>query len=301
MNQTKIKNHILALFTVVMWGITFVCTKHLEGRLTALEILFVRYLIAYIGLWIICPKPFFATNIKHELYMVAAAISGAALYQYLENLSVFYTSPSSVAFITATAPIFTALLASRFIGEKFTLKNFIGMIISLFGIFLICFGDSATIETGLLGDLIIFCSIWLWSVYSILVKKIAAFGYKQFLVTRRIFLYSVIMMLPFMLLKSDKMDISALFDIDVAGNLLFLGIIASSLCFASWNNSVEKLGATTTSKYLFISPIVTLIAQAIYSAGDIGTFALIGMAVTLFGLLIPNIKKPIFKKEISKD
>lgn len=102
-------------------------------------------------------------------------MSGAAFYQYPENLSVSFTSPASVSFITATAPIFTAILAHKFLGEKLTPKIFFGMLVSLVGVLLICFGDSKKLETGLLGDLIIFGSIWLWAVCSILVKKIAAF------------------------------------------------------------------------------------------------------------------------------
>lgn len=126
-------------------------------------------------LWIISPKMLKFKSIKEELYFFAVAMSGAAFYQYPENLSVSFTSPASVSFITATAPIFTAILAHKFLGEKLTPKIFFGMLVSLVGVFLICFGDSKKLETGLLGELIIFGSIWLWAVYSILVKKIAAF------------------------------------------------------------------------------------------------------------------------------
>ena len=73
-------------------------------------------------------------------------------------------------------------------------------------------------------------------------------------------------------------------------NLLFLGIFASAICFMTWNRSVEKLGATTTSKYLFISPIITLIAQSLFYKTAVGTAALVGMAVTLVGVGITEFK-----------
>lgn len=286
----RLKEHFLAFFTVLIWGVTFVCTKYLTDSLSSLEILYIRYLIAYAVLWIICPHFFGFTNLKHEAMMFFAAMSGTAAYQYLENLSVCYTSPASVSFITATAPIFTAILAHKFLGEKLNFKIFAGMAVSVLGIFLICFGDSKTIETGLMGDMIIFFSIWLWAVYSVLVKKISAFGYRGFLVTRRLFLYSLLAMTPFMAVTSDFERIKSVARPEVFINLLFLGILASAICFMTWNRSVEKLGATTTSKYLFISPIITLIAQSLFYKTAVGTAALVGMAVTLVGIGITEFK-----------
>lgn len=286
----RIKEHFLAFFTVLIWGVTFVSTKYLTDSLSSLEILYIRYLIAYAALWIICPRFFGFTNLKHELMMFFAAMSGAAIYQYLENVSVCYTTPASVSFITATAPIFTALLAHKYLGEKLSAKLFLGMAVSVAGIFLICFGDSKTVETGLLGDMIIFFSIWLWAVYSVLIKKISAFGYPGFLVTRRLFFYSVIAMTPFMAVTGDPERLKSVLRPEIFINLLFLGILASAVCFATWNRSVEKLGATTTSKYLFVSPIITLLAQAIVYRGAVGTAALVGMAVTLIGVGITEFK-----------
>lgn len=302
MKKGVLKYHAAAFFTVFVWGITFVSTKYLEGALSSLEILFIRYIIAYTTLWILCPERPTVCGAKQEGYLFVAALSGAALYQYLENVAVEYTSPASVSFITATAPIFTALLASRLLGEKLTAKIFIGMLISLVGVFFICFGDSRTLETGLTGDLIIFFSIWLWAVYSILVKKISEFGISRFQVTRRLFFYSLVVMLPFMIFGNHGEALRHLKSISIAGNLLFLGVFASAICFAGWNMSVEKLGATTTSRYLFLSPLVTLVAQSVYNRSIIGGAALVGMAVTLVGIAVSEFKfKPKTAENAAKE
>ena len=41
--------YLLAAVTVIIWGITFVCTKDLLQDFSALEILFVRFIVAYIS------------------------------------------------------------------------------------------------------------------------------------------------------------------------------------------------------------------------------------------------------------
>ena len=93
-------------------------------------------------------------------------------------------------------------------------------------------------------------------------------------------------MLPFILLYNHKLDFIALCEPVNIMNILFLGVFASAICFATWNHSVISLGATTTSKYLFISPIITLITQSFYDRTGIGVMALFGMFITLLGLAV---------------
>ncbi len=288
MEKRRILNHGYALFTIIIWGVTFINTKYLLTDFSAIEILIYRYSVAYIALWAICPRPLLWQGLRRELYFLAAAVSGASLYQFLENLSVSYTSPASVSFITAMAPVATAIVAHFALGEPIGKGLFVGMGISLAGVFFITFGDAGSFETGLLGDMIIFLGTWLWAVYSVIIKRISAYGYNEYLVTRRIFLYTLLTLLPFAAPDMASLDPSLLIKPLNAVNILFLGIGASAICFRTWNHSVDTLGATTTSKYLFVMPVVTLVAQVIYEKSGIGIYAGIGMVLILAGLFFGN-------------
>lgn len=289
LQSPHLRGHAFGTFTAFFWGITFICTKHLGNYFSALEILFIRYAIAYALLWCMHPHPLRIKNLKHEGVIFLCGLSGAALYQYLENLSVFYTTPASVSFICALAPIFTAVLAYFMLKEKIRMKTVIGMAVSLVGVFFICFGDAGMIETGLLGDLIMLGGVWLWALYSVLIKRVGEYGYAGLAVTRRIFFYALVLMLPFMAKSFVTMPYSALIRYDVFPNLLFLGAIASAICFFTWNRSVDLLGPTTASLYLFAMPAITLVAQLIYDTvfygkSDVGFLSLLGMLITLIGL-----------------
>ena len=49
--------HLIAILTVAIWGLTFISTKVLINHgLTPQEIFFYRFLIAYLGIWVISPK-----------------------------------------------------------------------------------------------------------------------------------------------------------------------------------------------------------------------------------------------------
>ena len=56
MRNTKTIGYLLAAFTVLVWGVTFVSTKALLTDFSALEILLYRFVAAYFALWIIRPK-----------------------------------------------------------------------------------------------------------------------------------------------------------------------------------------------------------------------------------------------------
>ena len=48
--------HLIAILVVAIWGLTFISTKVLINHgLTPQEIFFYRFLIAYLGIWVISP------------------------------------------------------------------------------------------------------------------------------------------------------------------------------------------------------------------------------------------------------
>ena len=72
MNATKSKLifHLIAIVTVIIWGTTFVSTKILiQNGLTPSEIFFYRFVLAYICMWSISRKKFFANSIKDEFFI----------------------------------------------------------------------------------------------------------------------------------------------------------------------------------------------------------------------------------------
>ncbi len=282
--NNRLISHGMAFFTIFIWALTFLCTKGLQESFTNLEILLFRYSLAYIVVWMIYPKKPVFYGWKIESLIIIASICGTSFYQYMENVSVLYTTPASVSFITAMAPLFTALFSRIILKTKLEAKTIIGMIISIIGVGFISFGDSKVIETGLVGDMIILGIIWLWAIYTILVKILSQRGYRGYMITRKLFFYSLVeMFIPVLFTVDVKMSD---FTVPNILGLAFLGVFASAICFYTWNTSVERLGPVTTSKYLFIMPIITLLAQMALKMAGFSYVALIGMCLILLGLFI---------------
>jgi len=164
------------------------------------------------------------------------------------------------------------------------------MIISIIGVGFVSFGDSKIIDTGVKGDIIILCTVWLWAIYTIIIKILADKGIKGFIVTRKLFFYSLIEMIIPVILRADFAK-EKFTPITILG-IAYLGIFASALCYCTWNRAAERLGPVTTAKYLFIMPAITLIAQVIVKMSALNILAVFGMALILLGLYCSGRKQP---------
>ena len=102
MNATKSKLifHLIAIVTVIIWGTTFVSTKILiQNGLTPSEIFFYRFVLAYICMWSISRKKFFANSIKDEFLLLLAGLCGGTIYFLTENTALGITLASNVSLI----------------------------------------------------------------------------------------------------------------------------------------------------------------------------------------------------------
>ncbi|MEG0527188.1 MAG: EamA family transporter, partial [Longicatena sp.] len=77
--------HIAAFFTIVLWGTTFISTKVLLSDFTPVEILFIRFVIGFIALWIAYPRLLHIKDKKQELLFFLAGLCGICLYFLMEN------------------------------------------------------------------------------------------------------------------------------------------------------------------------------------------------------------------------
>ena len=69
-------------------------------------------------------------------------------------------------------------------------------------------------------------------------------------------------------------------------NLLFLGLIASGLCYLSWNASLKLLGSLKASAYIYSVPVIGVIAACVSLGEALSVYIIIGGILTLLGLFL---------------
>lgn len=287
MHHRQTIGHILAALTVFVWGTTFISTKILLHVFTPVEILFIRFVLGLCALFLACPHRLKGTTKKQEGMLAAAGLCGICLYYLLENIALTYTLASNVGVIVATAPFFTTMLAHFCFQEKDVLHAnfFVGFLIAMLGIGMISF-NGAALHLNPIGDVLALLASLVWACYSNLTRKIGTFGYPTVLITRRIFLYGTLFMLPTLFFFDCKWDLMQLTHPIYLANILFLGLGASALCFVTWNFAVKLVGAVKTSVYIYMTPVVTAVTSVLILRETITPLAGIGIVLILTGLIL---------------
>ena len=287
--------HLLALFTVVVWGVTFVSTKVLLEVLTPVEILCVRFVLGYLFLWVLWPRRLTRRLVaREELYFFFAGLTGICLYYLAENVALVFTRASNVGVIVCLSPFFTALLG-KLTGSREPLGGwfFLGLALSLAGVGLICWGGEEGVEFNWKGDLLAATAGLIWAAYSILVKRITSLGLPALPVTRRIFFWGIICMIPVAAYDGFDVSIDELLIPTVGGNLVFLSFIASGLCFVFWSMTVKLLGAVASTVYIYLIPVVTVATAIVVLGEPLTVFIVVGMLLVIAGLVCAQAARPI--------
>ena len=277
--------HSAALLTILIWGTTFISTKVLLQDFSPVELLFFRFLLGLTALFLVSPRPLRGTTRAQEATFALAGLCGITVYYLLENVALTYTLASNVGVILAAAPFFTALLSRLMFHSPLRPRFFLGFLVAMAGICLLSF-PGASMHLNPLGDLLAMLAALVWACYSILMRKISAFGYPTILITRRVFAYGLLFMLPVLFFSDFQLDLIRFANPVSLLNLLFLGLGASALCFVTWNFAVKVLGAVKTSIYIYMVPVITVVTSALILKERLSTLAILGTLLTLVGLTL---------------
>jgi len=285
--STPLSGHLAAAFTMLVWGTTMVSSKVLLRGLTPAELIFARFLLAFVILEILpfAHKGFLGW--KNELRFFLMGLSGVALYFFCENTALSYTYASNVSVIVATSPLFTALFARVFDrSQRLRPRFFAGFAVAILGIVLICFNGALVLKLNPLGDLLTLCAAVLWAIYCTLSNGVNI-RLHPVQATRRTFFYGLICMLPILPFADFSFaDYGSLFSFSMLANLCYLALIASALCYITWNHAIRTLSAVKTSVYIYGVPVVTVLFSAIFLGEKLSWLIAAGILLTITGLIL---------------
>lgn len=300
MNGKSVRYHLLALAVVAVWGITFVSTKVLIGAgMHPVTIFFIRFVMAYAGIWAYIGLSRRNAKLwygwKEELVFLLLGVTGGSFYFLTENTALAYTQACNVAFLVCSAPLFTAiftLIYKRFGKGRFAagLENIHlgwplvgGTVLALAGMALVVF-DGTRLQLSAQGDLLAIGAALCWAVYSLYMGQMTR-EYGTVTATRKVFFYGLLTILPFLGGYRDSFSPDILGQPVVWGNLLFLGLLASLVCFIAWNLVMDKLGNVTSTNYVYLNPVFTLITAMILLGERLTLPAALGCAAILAGVI----------------
>ena len=191
---------------------------------------------------------------------------------------------TNVAFIVCTAPLLTTILSLVIYKKEKATRGLIGgSILALVGVALVVYNGHFVLKISPLGDFLTLLAALSWAFYSLIMKKMCG-RYRTTFITRKIFFYGVLTILPAFLVHPWQFDVHRLLNPPVLFNLLFLSVLASLICFVVWNIVLKQLGTVRASNYIYLNPLFTLVGSAVFLGEQLTIVALIGVVFILGGV-----------------
>jgi drug/metabolite transporter (DMT)-like permease len=279
--------HVAAFAMILVWGISFLNTRVLlDAGLTPTEIFVARFTIAYLSLLVISRFKVRFTGWRDELLFVVCGVAGGSAYFIAENTALELTLISDVAVLVSIAPLTTALMGAIFYrDERITLLTGVGMVIAFIGSVMLALKDGLVWGDSVLGDLLAMLAALVWAFYSMALKRLNR-TYTTLFITRKLFFYGILSALPLLALEDTQINMDVLRQPAVWGNLLYLGLVCSMAAYFIWGITVKRIGAVRASNYFYLSPIISMIAAAIWFGERTNAIAYIGCVLILAGVII---------------
>lgn len=283
----KTVGHLFALWTIIIWGTTFIASKTLLKEFSPFQIMLMRFIIAYIVMLVINHK-IQKFNFKDELLFCSLAVFGSTIYFICENIALTYTLAANVSIIIAIAPMLTAILAHFFTKDEQLHKGiFVGFLLAFFGVALVVFNGTVILKLNPIGDVLSFFAALMWSIYSVLLKN-CVHRFDSFYLTRRVLFYSILTTLPFVISEKESISIDALADPIMLSSLLLLGILGSGICYVTWNYATKWLGIVATNNYIYLNPFITLVAAGLLLKEPITGMGIAGSVLIVGGIVLAD-------------
>lgn len=278
--------YIAAFVIVVIWGCTFVQTKVLiNSGLRPDEIFVLRFVIAYLLILPFSWRRLFLDGFKDELIAISLGLTGGSLYFLTENYALAYGYCSNVSLIVCLTPLVTAVVVGWFYpAERLGKAGMAGSLVALVGMALVIFNGNFVLKLSPIGDVLAFAACLCWALYSLLIKRLSA-KYSNMLITRKVFGYGLLTMLPLMLARGMNYDAVVDGGVKVWGNILFLGCVASMLCFLGWNWCLARIGTVRATNFIYLNPIIAILSSAIVLDERVTWIAISGAVLILLGLI----------------
>lgn len=279
--------HLVAFLTVCVWGTTFVSTKVLMiSGLSPAQIFTLRFAIAYILMLAFSHKRLFADSWRDEGLMALLGITGGSLYFLSENEAMNFTTTTNTSLIVCSCPLFATLLVRMFYkSARINTVQLLGSLLAFVGMGVVVLNGRFVLHLSPVGDALAFTACICWAVYSLLMKMVSE-RYSAAFITRKVFFYGVLTITPYYIIEPGMPAMEIFLKPAVIGNLLFLGCLASMVCFLTWNWCISKLGAVKATNWVYLNPITTMMAASLILGERITVYFLLGAACILTGMYL---------------
>jgi drug/metabolite transporter (DMT)-like permease len=291
MKEKKWLVYLLLILSMVFWAFSFVWVKEVYLIYGPLTTVLFRLVIASVLLLVFAKATNKLVKIERKDLNTFILLSFLEPFLYFmgESFGLKYVSSTVGAIIVATIPLFSPLAAARYHGETISIRTFLGIILSFFGVSIVVFDSSFNLTASPLGIALEFLAVISAIGYIVVLKKLSVKYNPTSIITYQNLL-GIIYFLPLWLLFEYRDFTSIPFNMKAFAGILKLSVFASCIAFVFYAHSVKKLGINSVNIFINIIPVFTAIFAWYILDEPLTLRKLIGIIVVITGLLVAQVK-----------
>ena len=284
--------HAALLSACLLWAVSFIATKTALQVVPPLTIVSIRLVIAalcFVPLLYRRRSAVFTGGWGRLRKLFVLSLFGTGLHYGSQTIGIGHTTACNASLWPITCPIFIMFISALFLGERISAKKALGTIIAVAGVVAVMGSDvllGVDLRSHLLGDGLVFLSIFLWALFTVYGKELnAELGALEMLGAATVI--GAIWMLPigFWEMRHTGFVLSAITP-QAWGSILFLGVGCGFGASLLYFLGLEKTESQKVGVYLYTIPPMTYIAAALFLGEKIGPNLLAGSALVAAGVFL---------------
>ena len=285
-------NQLKALMAAVFWGASFVATKAAVQEISPITLIVLRFGLGVIVLLLVLARlrVFKWVGVRDFVLLIVLGAIAILIHQGLQATGLMLTTATSMSWLVALQPAFTAILALFILREAFSLGKIIGLVVAFVGAIVVVTRGAPTPDTlhlpSTTGDLLAVASALNWTIFTIASKPLLRRLQPTLMMAYVMFL-GWVLTLPFFVAIQGWNEIPRL---SVNGWLAvaYLGIFCSGIAYIFWYDALAHIEASKVSAFIYIEPIVTIVVAGIILGEPFTLITFIGGLAILLGVYLIN-------------
>ena len=289
--------YLLLTLSALIWSGNFVVSRAMNNVIPPAGFVFWRWLVAAVVL-----APIAVPKLRREWPIIRAnlrligicGLFGVTLFNFLIYTAVHTTTAINASLVNSSIPVFILMFARIFYGQRVTLRQHLGIALSLAGVATIILqGDPTRIRTLTFnqGDLLVLLAAVAWALYSIALRRYPQ-GLNPFVFVFCISVWGLILLIPIYALEISSGKLITLNRATVL-SIGYVGVCASVIATMTWNSGLRRVGAHLGGQFIHLMPAFSTILAVVFLGERLRSFHLAGITLIFVGILCATYKVKI--------